>query len=165
MKMFLIVLAAMLLSACQRQIVTKTDASTPAASPVNTSRTATEVSDAKKAEGAPVEFTALGITADKANVAYRRKVNTGQMVAEAVPESAVCEVLNLGQAARDYGGRLLLRNVQTSRRIRNQGAAKREAGAHSEIHLRFRLQDRRQRHREAKQPRHAAHAHCGTNHR
>ena len=82
MKMFLIVLAAMLLSACQRQIVTKTDASTPAASPVNTSRTATEVSDAKKAEGAPVEFTALGITADKANVAYRLKVTTDKPIDE-----------------------------------------------------------------------------------
>jgi len=82
MKACLIVVVAILLSSCQKQVVSNPNTSAPSGSPVNTSRTTTEVREVKAADRVPVEFTAIGITPDKANVAYRIKVNADKPIDE-----------------------------------------------------------------------------------
>jgi hypothetical protein len=73
-----IVLAALLLSACQK--ATNHEATTRAAdaSPATSSQAAAPQSTS----GTPVEFTYTGITPDKANVAYKIKVNTDKPIDE-----------------------------------------------------------------------------------
>jgi hypothetical protein len=83
MKVCLIVLVAILLSACQKQMSSvSTNASAPAESRATPSRNNSEAKEVNIKDGAPIEFTEVGITPDKANVAYRIKVNTGEPIDE-----------------------------------------------------------------------------------
>jgi hypothetical protein len=83
MKVCMVVMTAILLSACQKQSASSsTNASASAESRATPSRNSSEPGDVKATAGAPVEFTAVGITPDKANVAYRIKVNTAQPIDE-----------------------------------------------------------------------------------
>src|SRR5262252_8795923 len=80
MKIFVIVGLALLLPACQKQAVTSS--TNAPESRTTASRNNSEAGDAKTADGAPVEFTSIGITSDKTNVAYRIKVNTDKPIDE-----------------------------------------------------------------------------------
>jgi len=73
-----IVLAMLLLSACQKQ--TTPGATTPAAN--GSPATSSQAAAPQTTSGTPVEFTYTGITPDKANVAYQIKVNTDKPIDE-----------------------------------------------------------------------------------
>ena len=76
------VLAVLLLSACQKQ--TTPGVVTPAAngSPATSSQATSPGSEPQTTSGTPVEFTYTGITPDKANVAYKIKINTDKPIDE-----------------------------------------------------------------------------------
>src|SRR6185369_9395412 len=83
MRIFVIVGLALLLTACQKQAVTSsTNAPAAPESRATGSSSSSEPGDAKTTAGAPVEFTTIGITPDKTNVAYRIKVNTDRTIDE-----------------------------------------------------------------------------------
>ena len=83
MRIFVVIGLALLLPACQKQAVTSST-NGPAApeSRATASSSSSEPGEAKTTAGAPVEFTTIGITPDKTNVAYRIKVNTDRTIDE-----------------------------------------------------------------------------------
>ena len=82
-KLSVIFIAVILMSACQKQLVSSgTNTSAPAESRGTSSSNNSERVDAKASNDAPIEFTAIGVTSDKANIAYRIKVNTDKPIDE-----------------------------------------------------------------------------------
>ena len=81
MKILVIVGLVLLLPACQKQSMTSST-NAPAAPESRASRPNAEPAGAKSADAAPVEFTMIGITADKTSVAYRIKVNSDKPIDE-----------------------------------------------------------------------------------
>ena len=92
-----IILAAVLVSACGSKELsssnTRPAASIQSPSKVESSQTAVS----QPTGGAPVEFTYGGITADKANISYKIKVNTDKPIEE----------VHLAFKATDAGGKVL----------------------------------------------------------
>ncbi len=77
-----IVLAALLVSACQKQTTPGTATPLTSGSPATSSQTAPQTSGPLTTSGSPVEFTYTGITPDKANAAYKIKINTDKPIEE-----------------------------------------------------------------------------------
>ena len=82
MKILVIVGLVLMLTACQKQSVTSSTNAPAAPEARATASRNSEPGDAKPTDAAPVEFTMIGITPDKTNVAYRIKVNTGNPIDE-----------------------------------------------------------------------------------
>jgi hypothetical protein len=79
----MIVIALMSLSACQKQAVSSgINPPPPAESRSTSSGSSSDRGDVKASNEPPVEFTALGVTPDKANIAYRIKINTDKPIDE-----------------------------------------------------------------------------------
>src|SRR5262245_32771443 len=74
----LIVMAALLLSACQKQTASNVSPPTET-SPVTSSQPGSQ-REAQPTNGAPVEFASNGITPDKTNVSYKITVKTDKPI-------------------------------------------------------------------------------------
>jgi hypothetical protein len=93
----LVVLAAVFIAGCSNKPAS-TDTQPAAAAQSTPSKAASSQTAASQpASGAPVEFTYGGITADKANISYKIKVNTDKPIEE----------VHLAFKATDAGGKVL----------------------------------------------------------